>query len=1395
MRTTLRFRGGAKRAFSAALAGLLATTALAVPASVLAAETGGSEAAPDPNATMQPYEKGKSDDYYHGLLQALPETVKNNDLADKALNDAVAALNLEPGAVKEVTELGGWKAINSGKFVVAKAREDGLYINSMAGTAVVESDNNKVQYFIDEQATGKHPYLLALGQGYDSQGFYTGAQKIDGSEFVQPFYGIERNFKAYSPENGSRVVVDFSTGSLAQTTRPAGYTVRVLATQDGTEKEFYKASFNPSTGETTDEYTVTGIGGGSGQPIFDKTPATETEIANGTSIPYIQYSTTQSAMQHATQFTNKTPVDLTSVKSGAVGHFTSKPIDLPAGITDYKVQITPDFASTSGVFENWHHPETLRLQRSVKHYVTPIFEAFYVDQKTDPAAKQLLREQLEALKKIKETTVVDKSDPSIAKLDEAIAAAEAAVSSEEIKTAADYKKLSEELKTAKDELIDIAPALAQIKAELEKKTAEIDQAPGAQPADKEAAKKAAQEAANAAIAALKAVADKSEIDPALQNGLEAIRAVTVSDKDALIAKVNEDPTFKATPEYQNTNDQVFRNEDGTPDTAKNTQAAAAKQAYDQALAEAQKVIANPTATQDEVDAALDALNTARTEVEKYTTTKVPLKKSLDENGVVEKTDPIYANATPEEQQAYDTAVQAARDLFAKGDATQAEANAAQDALEAAKAALDKRATVKDKLQASVGQDDATKGSPAYTNASDENAPEAVKEAKKNYDAAVEAARKVLDDPKATQAQVDEATKALDDARAKLTEAGKTVKDKLEASIGKDEATKATPAYTNASDENAPEAMKEAKKNYDAAVEAARKVFEDPNATQTQVDEATKSLDDARAKLEDTAKTVKDKLEASINQDEATKAGPAYNNASGDNASDEAKEAKKNYDAAVEAARKVFEDPNATQAQVDEATKNLDDARAKLTETAKTVKDKLEESIGKDEATKADPAYTNASDPNASDEAKDAKKNYDTALDNARKVFEDPNATQAQVDEATKNLDDARAKLTETAKTVKDKLEASIGKDEATKADPAYTNASDENAPEAVKETKKNYDEALEAARKVFEDPNATQAQVDEATKNLDDARAKLTETAKTDKDKLEASINQDEATKAGPAYNNASGDNASDEAKEAKKNYDAAVEAARKVFEDPNATQAAVDEATKNLDDARAKLTETAKTDKDKLEASIGQDDATKAGPAYNNASGDNASDEAKEAKKNYDEALEAARKVLEDPNATQAQVDEATKNLDDARAKLTEAAKTAKDKLEASIGQDESTKADPKYSAASEDLRKSYDDALANAKRVLADANATQAQVDEATAALDNARAEISGVKLPEKPEQPQAEEPQPDQPSEPGKVVKKVKKKALQHTGTEVAMSTFVALAAVSAGAALVSVRRRKA
>ncbi|RTE47619.1 hypothetical protein DDD64_08585 [Actinotignum sanguinis] len=726
---------------------------------------------------MDAYQKGQADTYYHDLLQKLPETVRNNDLSDDAFNAEAEKLGLVHGAIQEVTELGGWKAINNGKILVAKAREDGLFLNSTVGTAISEGGNTLLDCFVDELSTGTHPYLLALGKAWDAKASFTNVKSIneknlppkrDGdSPFAEPFYGIEREFKAYAPEHGTKVVVDFSTGSLARTNRAAGYTVRVLTTQAGTDKEIYSASFNPGDTASTPEYTVTPFGNGTKPVTLDATPATAEEIANKTAIAYFRGKDKQKGIQYATQFNNARPVDFTNVKPGATGRFTSKPIDLPVGVTAYKVQITPDFSSTSGAYERWGHSTTLNEQRSPDHYVTPLFDSFNVDQKTDPVAKALLREQLDALKKVKDATIVDKSNPSIDTLNKAIAAAEAAVTASDLKSAAEYKELGEQLKTAKDSLIDIAPALAQVRGELAKKIAELDAAPGARTGDKEAAKEAAQKIANTAIAALKEVAQQSDIQPILTTALENIRAVTVSNKEALIAKVNEDATFKATPQYRNTSNPVFLNEDGTPNTDKNDKAAAAKQAYDQAVLDAQSTIMNPVATQDEVDAALKTLNDARTEVEKYATDKA-------------------------------------------------------------------------KLEASINQDEATKASPAYTNASADNASEAAKEAKKNYDAALEAARKVFEDPAATQAAVDQATTALDEARAKLIDAAKTDKAKLEASINQDEATKASAKY--------PAAPEELRKAYEDALAKANQVLGDANATQAQVDEATAALDEARAKI-------------------------------------------------------------------------------------------------------------------------------------------------------------------------------------------------------------------------------------------------------------------------------------------------------------------------------------------------------------------------------------------------------------------------------------------------------------------------------------------------------------------------------------------------------------------
>ncbi|WP_309308564.1 hypothetical protein, partial [Bacillus cereus] len=69
------------------------------------------------------------------------------------------------------------------------------YLNSSAGTAVDNSDEScdpktqlyrNVQYFTNEQALGTHPYMLALGRGYDNFSRISGEKAIgaNGNKFV-----------------------------------------------------------------------------------------------------------------------------------------------------------------------------------------------------------------------------------------------------------------------------------------------------------------------------------------------------------------------------------------------------------------------------------------------------------------------------------------------------------------------------------------------------------------------------------------------------------------------------------------------------------------------------------------------------------------------------------------------------------------------------------------------------------------------------------------------------------------------------------------------------------------------------------------------------------------------------------------------------------------------------------------------------------------------------------------------------------------------------------------------------------------------------------------------------------------------------------------------------------
>ena len=136
--------------------------------------------------------------------------------------------------------------------------------------------------------------------------------------------------------------------------------------------------------------------------------------------------------------------------------------------------------------------------------------------------------------------------------------------------------------------------------------------------------------------------------------------------------------------------------------------------------------------------------------------KKPLQDEVDKN----KDDAIknldkYKNADQEKKAAYDKALGDANKVLQNPKATQAEINKAKADLENAANALDGKETNKDKLREEVNKETSTKDSDKY-----KNADKGLKDA---YDKALEEAKKVLNNPKASQEDVDKAKKALDDA--------------------------------------------------------------------------------------------------------------------------------------------------------------------------------------------------------------------------------------------------------------------------------------------------------------------------------------------------------------------------------------------------------------------------------------------------------------------------------------------------------------------------------------------------------------------------------------------------------------------------------------------------------
>ena len=350
-------------------------------------------------------------------------------------------------------------------------------------------------------------------------------------------------------------------------------------------------------------------------------------------------------------------------------------------------------------------------------------------------------------------------------------------------------------------------------------------------------------------------------------------------------------------------------------------------------------------------------------------------------------------------------------------------------------------------------------------------------------AAINAAQAVLDDPAATQEAVNAQTDALNAAIAALVEKPVVDKTKLQTAVEK------AKEFTS-NEDNKEKYTEESWQVFEAAIEAAQTVLDNSAATQEEVNNALTALEDAKKNLKTKEPSVekpdKSELEKTVNEAKAFVEGledPGMYTEESLNA----------LKKAIESADIVLASETATQDEINAAMQSVTEARGNLALKKPAVDtEALENAIANARELANDTAtYT-----------EESRAALNAAVDAAQKVLEDANATQETVDKQTEAVEaaiKALVKIKVPAET--DKLKEAV-----------------KEAEELVKDTEKYSEESLKALRDaialaqgVLEDTNATQAQVDEALKAVNDAKNGLVakETDKKDDGKQDDGKKED----------------------------------------------------------------------------------------------------------------------------------------------------------------------------------------------------------------------------------------------------------------------------------------------
>ena len=1124
----------------------------------------------DPSAN-QTYEAPSENASLAELIQKLKdlaEHIENNDKI-KDIDSIGATKNVEAGTVKEIDEFGGWRAVEGGKFAIARKTAEGVYpletINSTLDDTVwlqEQAFDRRTEYTLllsKSRTRANKDEAVFDGSVYQPTGVAGGVTKN-----VAGYKGIEKTFTAYSTLDGSDVVVKFKPGYVGDSDgSKANYKVQVYSITGGQETLVYETTFDPSKNINDDKKIVTKATDGTNKAKIriSNTPNSTTidsGVDNTKRVDFIGKSEAEKLMAKPENLPN-----------GESGTFTSKLIALPKGADHYKVRISLADQNRTGMsYQAWD-----------EKYSVPVTGLdFSIAQDTSNVARNLLQRIYDKLKATESADKNGKTSQTIQDYEAELEKVKTLLANPTARTA-NFKQALQDLLAKQLGLKTDKTGLTNSKAELDA-LVNGDPTPG-KTTDTAKVYNAAKEAAKTEIAAaLTVINDENATPEQVSAALEKVNSKKTAlqlAKDGLIeaATAEEKAKLKADADSLIKADTTGK----TPNSieAYNKKYEALKEQLEAAKTEAVTVLAKENnASKAEAQAAQEKVDAAKAELTKATellvnkADKIELTKAKEAlSTLLSETDPTTGKTT-DSTKAYNDVKIAATEAIKTAEMVINDENATQDqvtealskvnekkaALEAAKQALVEAATVEEKAK--------LKADAALLKKADETGktPDSIaayerkyEELKTKLEEAKAEAEKVLakennatkEEVKAAQAKVEAVKTELENAKTLLVEAATTEeKTKLKAdadSLAKADVTGKTP-----------ESIKEYEAEYEklkaqleeAKAEAAAVEAKGNNATKAEAQEAQAKVDAVKKALEKAAELLKDlvdktKLTTEATTDaEETKGRPAYYNA------DEAK--KSAYDKALAEAKKVLENTKATQMEVDAALKALEEAKAALNGQP-TNKDALKKAATTEaEATKGRPAYYNA------DEAK--KEAYDKALAEAKKVVENAKATQVEVNAALKALEEAKVALNGQP-TNKDALtKAATTEAEAIKGSPAYY-----NADEAKKEA---YDKALEEAKKVLTKANATQAEVNAALKVLEEAKAGLNGQP-TNKDALTKAATTDaEETKGSPAYYNA------DEAK--KEAYDKALAEAKKVLENSKATQAEVNAALKALQDAKAAL-------------------------------------------------------------------------------------------------------------------------------------------------------------------------------------------------------------------------------